>query len=1404
MKASKQVYSILATTLQAIALANAAFYLSLFVVLTIPCVIYCQTVVGSIAVGAQPVSAAVDPITNKLYVANQLGNSVTVIDGATNNATTVSVGSQPIAVAVNALTDKIYVANYLDGTLSVLDGVTNSSTTVAVGSQPVSIAINPVTNKIFVANYLSATVTIVDGLTNATQTVAAGIAPVSVAVDPASNKIYVANQLSSTVTVIDGATDNEITVACGSQPVSVAVNVVTGKIFTANSGDNTVTVIDGVTNGTETVAVGSQPVDLLVNPVSQEVFVLNAQSPFVTVISGASYQTSNVSVSLGSSSAVLNPLTGDVYVASSGGNGGGLTRIQESTKATSTVLNGVAATALAVNAILDKIYVAQDGPYSVANGAVAVIDGATYNVTSITAGASPVAVALNVMTDRAYVANSESSTITVFDSATSATSTVSVGASPVAIAVNPTTNRIYVADQGSGDVAVVDGVSSLVTKITVGISPTAVEVNPITNQVYVADQGSGTVHVIDGTSGLTRVVQVGLNPGALAVDSVRNRVYVTNQSAGSVTVIDGATGVTSTVAVGTSPVAIKVNAVSNQVYVANRDSASVTVIDGDTGATTTVATDTSPSAIAIDTVTNKIYVANEGSDTVSVIDGATNAVRSVAVGSPPMAITTDPAGNKVYVATANGGSGEIVVIDAATLTSWLVAAGVGVVPSSLALAFNAMTNHTYAVTSNGLSVISPQDVENVPLETTIVPLANNSTSIAASSVTFNADSEFSPPTAVGSVYFQVDTWQNAWTAATLSGSLYVGTLTALEPGLHILYAYSTDGQESTLTGASSPLTGSIQAYSFLVTQQAQTISFAPIAQQLLGTELTLIASASSGLPLVYTSITPEICSVSEGVASFLTTGVCTLTAAQNGNSAYLQSSVSQSFPVLAALSIQEVSLPAGTLGVPYSAAIAAQGGTSPYQWSLASGSLPSGLILATATGTIMGTPGALGTFSFVANVSDSSSPALTVSKSLTITVSPATLKIATTSLAAGTAGVSYQATLLAQGGTVPYLQWVVESGSLPPGLVLNGATGTISGTPTGAGTVTFVVSVSDSGSPVQTVTQSLTVTIGPGLSISSAGLPQATVGIAYSGSLSGENGTLPYTWSIAKGSLPGGMSLNATTGAISGTPVSSGVFALLVQLTDASTPTPQVAEQLFSLVVSAPSIGPSAISFTINGVPPTVAPAAEITTGVLQLSAASTAAISGTLTVSLNAAEPGLPDGYVGDAGFGDGNGTKSSTSSLVIPAGTTSVQIPGFDTGTVAGELSVSLAIAGNTVAGANSTIQQAVPTIVSDSVQITNITATGFDVELVGTSTTRDLDSATFTFIPSAGSGIAGLSTFVVDLRSALTTWFASSSGLEYGGAFSLVVPFTLSGSATAISAVSVTLTNSIGTSAPVKGTL
>ena len=85
-----------------------------------------------------------------------------MIDGANINSTpaTVTVEGEPGVLAVNPVTNKIYVANGggggASGYVTVIDGATNSTTTVAAGYGPSAIAVNPVTNQIYVANYMTA------------------------------------------------------------------------------------------------------------------------------------------------------------------------------------------------------------------------------------------------------------------------------------------------------------------------------------------------------------------------------------------------------------------------------------------------------------------------------------------------------------------------------------------------------------------------------------------------------------------------------------------------------------------------------------------------------------------------------------------------------------------------------------------------------------------------------------------------------------------------------------------------------------------------------------------------------------------------------------------------------------------------------------------------------------------------------------------------------------------------------------------------------------------------------------------------------------------------------------------------------------------------------------------------
>ncbi|TGU54255.1 YVTN family beta-propeller repeat-containing protein, partial [Mesorhizobium sp. M00.F.Ca.ET.186.01.1.1] len=88
---------------------------------------------------------------------------VTVIDGTSNTPTTVEAGTAPSAVVVNPVTNKIYVANLNSNNVTVIDGASNTTTTVEVGSYPLAIAVNPVTNKIYVANNGSKNVSVIDG-----------------------------------------------------------------------------------------------------------------------------------------------------------------------------------------------------------------------------------------------------------------------------------------------------------------------------------------------------------------------------------------------------------------------------------------------------------------------------------------------------------------------------------------------------------------------------------------------------------------------------------------------------------------------------------------------------------------------------------------------------------------------------------------------------------------------------------------------------------------------------------------------------------------------------------------------------------------------------------------------------------------------------------------------------------------------------------------------------------------------------------------------------------------------------------------------------------------------------------------------------------------------------------------
>lgn len=167
------------------------------------------------------------------------------------------------------------------------------------------------------------------------------------------------------------------------------------------------------------------------------------------------------------------------------------------------------------------------------------------------------------------------------------------------------------------------------------------------------------------------------------------------------------------------------------------------------------------------------------------------------------------------------------------------------------------------------------------------------------------------------------------------------------------------------------------------------------------------------------------------------------------------------------------------------------------------------------------------------------------------------------SLPSGVAGAAYLQALNASGGTAPYT-FSVTSGSLPGGLTLSSG-GLISGTPDKVGSFSFAVGVLDSSNTICGYAGGITFSliVGPWITTSSP-LPPATVGVTYLQTLTVLGGNAPYTWSIASGALPPGLTLSAA-GVISGTPTLYGTSAFTVSVRESSSAT---SSQAFALTVN--------------------------------------------------------------------------------------------------------------------------------------------------------------------------------------------------------------------------------------------
>ena len=301
-------------------------------------------------------------------------------------------------------------------------------------------------------------------------------------------------------------------------------------------------------------------------------------------------------------------------------------------------------------------------------------------------------------------------------------------------------------------------------------------------------------------------------------------------------------------------------------------------------------------------------------------------------------------------------------------------------------------------------------------------------------------------------------------------------------------------------------------------------------------------------------------------------------------------------PSCQALTLACVSAATGQVGVPYTSALVASGGTPPYTFAITAGSLPPGLTLNPATGAITGTPTTAGVYPFTAEAVDSASVATTTTANCGITIVPTggctltigyyknhPLAIAPLPINLGAQGGAKTLVVSSQQIGVDVLnQHVYGDPSnaitklyaqlLAAKLnILRGANSTA---------VASVIVLADSflATHDDTSWTSLTATevqsvatwhaalddynngfTGPGhcddtepspLRLACVSATTGKVGVAYSSALTASGGTPPYSYAIETGSLPPGLTLEPTTGAITGTPTATGIFPFIATVTD--------------------------------------------------------------------------------------------------------------------------------------------------------------------------------------------------------------------------------------------------------------